>query len=798
MLIGVALLLTLTTGTERVYAQSPWPPFWFSLSPSYDNGKITYKMYLYSLVDGAMTDVTFKIPLPDGTRFLEGNAEPSTTVDFDGQEITVFTSFFDGWFAVPSFVLEVVDPTQTVFTTRAWITWKGDNPGEYLAEDVSIDITSTPLNWQQPPRSRLLLEASATATDDVITYAIYPKIVDWRPVMWDVKINVPVPDGTTFLSAEAPAPFVTDFDGREVSFFILQLAREVDAGPLTFRVSTNGVTNPVVVTHAWATWKNVGWGVGWKIPAIEETVTGDIIVQPHTRQYVVSDKIRDVPFSQYDLTSIALQEDGSALVIIFYTAGDLVPVTGQPVGYNFFVDSDCNPDTGNWVGVEYWLAYNYTEDWAFMVAWDEEKNDFLWDQGTYEIDRVVGRRGVAVWTPGNFLEEDWQFCWLAEAWNGTEAYQQTLPNDSLPDDVGLGLPRYEVLGRTVEISAAEASPRTLVDIDTAISADIPSQAVAPNIIGLSPLIAPSATSISGKIAVPLDNSQGFYDVHIFSLPNVEEIAQLKNGRQPKFHFGGQRLLLNRDGDGVESIIEYNLADGTTKQVSDDFQDSHPFYDPWGNRIVYGNSKLTIGSGGVQRPFIYVQCGLLPPHLEAEQRCRDIAALGILVPAGHMGEILGSHPVWTANNKIVYRGCDSWSGGTSCGIYVVESGATKGFSDGVNPRRLTNDLSDIPTDTKGNLIAFTSRRDGNWEAYVMDLNGAEIRNLSNSPDSNDGLPTISPDGNSIAFASDRDGRWAIWVVSATGGPVQKLFNLPSDNPWGDGDRTWTNERISWGP
>jgi hypothetical protein len=261
---------------------------------------------------------------------------------------------------------------------------------------------------------------------------------------------------------------------------------------------------------------------------------------------------------------------------------------------------------------------------------------------------------------------------------------------------------------------------------------------------------------------------------------------------------------------VENLFEYNLANGIEKQVSDAPQDWHPFYDPWGNRVVYGNSNLTVGSpervieegqatfSAIRKPFIFVQCGLLPPHQETDPRCRDIPWLGVLIPAGQMGEIQGSHPVWTANDMIAYRGCNSWSGFQLCGIYIVPSTSTKGFSDGFIPRQLTRQSSDTPSDTKNNLIAFTSQRDGNFEAYIMDLNGQGLKNLSDSPDSNDGLPTISPDGNWVAFISDRGGRWAIWVVPVVGGPAQKLFDLPADIPWGEGDRVWMNERISWGP
>ena len=129
--------------------------------------------------------------------------------------------------------------------------------------------------------------------------------------------------------------------------------------------------------------------------------------------------------------------------------------------------------------------------------------------------------------------------------------------------------------------------------------------------------------------------------------------------------------------------------------------------------------------------------------------------------------------------------------------MVPSASTKGFSNGFIPTQLTQDTSDIPTDTKGNLLAFTSHRDGNWEAYLMDLNSGQIKNLSNNSNSDDGLPTISPDGNWMAFVSNRDGQWAVWAVLATGGTPAKLFDLPTNMPWGNGDRSWTNERISWG-
>ena len=132
------------------------------------------------------------------------------------------------------------------------------------------------------------------------------------------------------------------------------------------------------------------------------------------------------------------------------------------------------------------------------------------------------------------------------------------------------------------------------------------------------------------------------------------------------------------------------------------------------------------------------------------------------------------------------------------MFTVASWANKRSSNGETPRKVLDGTSVIPTDTKGGLVAYHSRESGNWEAYVMGLDGGGVVNISNSPNSSDGLPTISPDGQWVAFASDREGAWAVYVAPSSGGAATKVFAFPKGNPWATGDRDWTNERISWGP
>jgi len=136
------------------------------------------------------------------------------------------------------------------------------------------------------------------------------------------------------------------------------------------------------------------------------------------------------------------------------------------------------------------------------------------------------------------------------------------------------------------------------------------------------------------------------------------------------------------------------------------------------------------------------------------------------------------------------------------------------------------------------IAFTSERDGNAEIYVMNSDGSEQTNLTNSPSADfrprwsadgariafhsyeegdvggnaeiymmdadgrnwirltrdgasDKFPDWSPDGQKIIFVSDRDGNFEIYVMNNDGTQVRRLTDNPAQDyfpAWSpDGDR-----------
>jgi Tol biopolymer transport system component len=89
--------------------------------------------------------------------------------------------------------------------------------------------------------------------------------------------------------------------------------------------------------------------------------------------------------------------------------------------------------------------------------------------------------------------------------------------------------------------------------------------------------------------------------------------------------------------------------------------------------------------------------------------------------------------------------------------------------------------------KNGKIAFETNRDGNYEVYPMDPNGANQRNLTRS-NGLDGGPSYSADGKKIVFETARDGNYEIYKMNSNGLDQTDITNAPGSDEY----------RSSWQP
>ena len=98
-----------------------------------------------------------------------------------------------------------------------------------------------------------------------------------------------------------------------------------------------------------------------------------------------------------------------------------------------------------------------------------------------------------------------------------------------------------------------------------------------------------------------------------------------------------------------------------------------------------------------------------------------------------------------------------------------------------------DDSNVSWSPNGDRVLFTTNRDGNYEIYMAQADGSQIKNLTNSS-GYDTQPSWSPDGRQIAFASTKDGNVDIYTISAKGGFPRPLTRETSD----ESDPSWSRD------
>ncbi len=257
---------------------------------------------------------------------------------------------------------------------------------------------------------------------------------------------------------------------------------------------------------------------------------------------------------------------------------------------------------------------------------------------------------------------------------------------------------------------------------------------------------PEMGPVGGRIALGIHREgQDAVDLYLVTAMGGQRTMVITEGQEPGFSPDGQWLVYSSwasDRLGLRII----KADGTGDTPLTSAQgDRYPSFSPDGGRIAFSS-----------------QDGIQVINRDGSNR-RTVTQ--------------GEDPAWSpTGDEIVYRGC---LGGGRCGLIVANA-------DGSNPRQITTHANDggARWSPNGGQVAFHSDRDGNWEIYVINIDGTWLRRITLNPTS-DFYPVWSPDGLRIAFISDRGGENGVYATSGIGGGATKLFQaeLPSSiGPW----------------
>ena len=221
------------------------------------------------------------------------------------------------------------------------------------------------------------------------------------------------------------------------------------------------------------------------------------------------------------------------------------------------------------------------------------------------------------------------------------------------------------------------------------------------------------------------------------------------------------------GKGSVYAMAFDPASGTAGQVwrvtDDGGDDDWPSWSPDGTRIAFqsdrsGNQDIWIvnvdGSGLVQLT-----------HDLADDLHPDFSSDGQRI--AFTSKRSGNADVWVIDVQA-----------------ALASGSDAGAVNLTNSPGSDRYPFWSPDDSR---LTFNTERDGNTELYLMNADGSLPRNLSQSPDSVEGLADWSPDGKRLVFYSDRSGNKEVYVLDLASLAWTNISNHPADD-----------EFCSWSP